>query len=49
LLALLRHNASADTLQAHAARYSAVVKASVAHLAAQPKAPPVSFAALLDE
>lgn len=32
--------------QAHAARYSAVVKASVAHLAAQPKAPPVSFAAL---
>jgi soluble lytic murein transglycosylase-like protein len=35
--------------QAHAARYSAVVKASVAHLAAQPKAPPVSFAALLAE
>jgi hypothetical protein len=35
--------------QVHAARYSAVVKASVAHLAAQPKAPPVSFAALLDE
>lgn len=33
--------------QAHAARYSAVVKASVAHLAAQAKAPPVSFAALL--
>lgn len=35
--------------QAHAARYSAVVKASVEHLAAQAKAPPVSFAALLAE
>ncbi len=35
--------------QAHAARYSAVVEASVAHLAAQAKAPPVSFAALLGD
>ena len=35
--------------QTHAARYSAVVEASVAHLAAQAKAPPVSFAALLVE
>lgn len=35
--------------QAHAARYSAVVEASVSHLAAQPKTPPVSFAALLAE
>lgn len=33
--------------QAHAARYTAVVEASVAHLAAQSKTPPVSFAALL--
>ena len=35
--------------QAHAARYSAIVEASVAHLAAQAKAPPVSFAALLGD
>ena len=35
--------------QAHAARYSAVVEASVAHLAAQSTTPPVSFAALLSE
>jgi len=32
--------------QAHAARYTAVFEASVAHLAAQPKLPAVSFAAL---
>ena len=32
--------------QAHAARYTAVFEESVAHLAAQPMAPPVSFAAL---
>lgn len=35
--------------QEHAARYTAVFEASVAHLAAQSKTPPVSFAALLGQ